>query len=139
MRRAAVNTTSSPGEPDERPAKLSFRDQIYLLVRAIPRGRVMTYVGVAGALGVPKGARAVGWALRLLPSPSDVPWHRVINSQGRISTRYFEGGELLQRALLEAEGVQFDETGRVQLDGPRGFRAKDADFLEVYEQLGLIR
>lgn len=134
-----MNTMPSPDKRDEQPVKLSFREQIYLLVRAIPRGRVMTYAGVAGALGVPKGARAVGWALRLLPAQNDVPWHRVINSQGRISTRYFEGGELLQRALLEAEGVVFDETGRVELDGPHGFRAKDADFLEVYEQLGLIR
>ncbi len=134
-----MNTMPSPDEPDERPTKLSFRLQIYMLVRAIPRGKVMTYAGVAGALGVPKGARAVGWALRLLPKPTDVPWHRVINSQGRISTRYFEQGELLQRALLEAEGVQFDETGRIQLDGPHGFLAKDADFLSVYEQLGIIR
>lgn len=48
-------------------------------------------------------------------APDGVPWHRVINSQGRISLRSHDGGSDLQRALLEKEGVRFDATGRVDL------------------------
>jgi methylated-DNA-protein-cysteine methyltransferase-like protein len=56
----------------------------------------------------------VGYAMAATPE-ADIPWHRVINSQGRISPRTHEGGDRLQRLLLEAEGIEFDETGRVDL------------------------
>ena len=64
-------------------------------------------------LGNPRAARTVGWALHSLPDGSDVPWQRVINSQGRISTSCLEHAADHQRALLEAEGVEFDERGYV--------------------------
>jgi len=91
-------------------------DRIYAVVRQIPRGRVLTYGDVAALAGMPRHARLVGYALHALVHPTDVPWHRVINHKGGISTgRVWPGGELLQRDLLEAEGVQFALNGRVPL------------------------
>jgi methylated-DNA-protein-cysteine methyltransferase-like protein len=86
--------------------------RVYALVRRIPEGRVATYGQVARWLGWTRGARTVGWALRALSPGSGVPWHRVVNAQGRISQREVEA----QRERLEAEGVLFDESGRIDLD-----------------------
>ena len=93
----------------------SFFARVYALVRRVPRGRVVTYGQVAALLGVPRGARAVGWALRGLNSnrEKNVPWHRVVGSGGRISLREGPGG-LLQRRRLRAEGVRF-VAGRVDI------------------------
>jgi methylated-DNA-protein-cysteine methyltransferase-like protein len=91
-----------------------FFDEVYQLVRRIPPGRVTTYGAVARMLGHPRGARAVGYALRALPEDSDVPWQRVINAEGRISLKSRHPGETsLQRQLLEQEGVRFDADDRV--------------------------
>jgi methylated-DNA-protein-cysteine methyltransferase-like protein len=81
-----------------------FFARVYDAVRAIPRGRVATYGQVAAILGVPRGARAVGWALRALPAGNAVPWHRVVGAGGRISHRAGDGPER-QRRKLRAEGV----------------------------------
>jgi methylated-DNA-protein-cysteine methyltransferase related protein len=90
--------------------------RIYDIVRRIPAGRVLTYGDVAALADMPRHARLVGYALHALPQHTTVPWHRVINHRGGISTgRAWPGGELLQRHLLEAEGVQFDARGRVHL------------------------
>jgi methylated-DNA-protein-cysteine methyltransferase-like protein len=85
---------------------------VYSLVRRIPVGRVVTYGQVAAALGVPRGARAVGGAMRR--SPPGVPWQRVVNARGAISRRLNPGGMLTQRLLLAREGVRFAR-GRVDL------------------------
>jgi methylated-DNA-protein-cysteine methyltransferase related protein len=91
-------------------------NRIYDVVRRIPQGRVSTYGDVAVLAGMPGQARLVGYALHALPGHSAVPWHRVINARGGISTgRAFPGGELVQRQLLEAEGIGFDARGRVPL------------------------
>lgn len=91
-------------------------DRIYSVVRRIPRGRVATYGQVAIVAGLPRQPRLVGYAMHALPNGTDVPWHRVINAQGRVSPRSGDGaGSLRQRALLEAEGVRFDAAGRVSL------------------------
>jgi methylated-DNA-protein-cysteine methyltransferase-like protein len=84
-------------------------------VRRIPRGRVATYGQVAELAGLAGHARQVGYALHALPSGSTVPWHRVLNAAGRVSPRAVPGGELVQRRLLEREGVRFDARGRVRL------------------------
>jgi methylated-DNA-protein-cysteine methyltransferase-like protein len=100
-----------------------FFTRVWALVRQVPRGRVVTYGQVAHALGEPRGARTVGWAMRA--APEGLPWHRVINADGRISPAVRDPGDLdLQRALLEAEGVRFDPGGRIDLrryrwPGPR--------------------
>jgi methylated-DNA-protein-cysteine methyltransferase-like protein len=94
---------------------LSLYERIYAVVRRIPRGRVATYGQVAGLAGIPFDPRQVGYALHALPSGSTVPWHRVINAQGRISLRSSCGGDAIQRVRLQREGVRFDVTGRVDL------------------------
>jgi methylated-DNA-protein-cysteine methyltransferase-like protein len=93
----------------------SYYERVYALVRQIPAGRVVTYGQVAALLGSPRAARAVGYALRFLAAGTNVPWHRVINYQGRISPRYPAESPLIQRLLLEGEGVQFDNQDRVDL------------------------
>lgn len=89
--------------------------QIYAVVRRIPRGRVATYGQVAALAGLAGHARQVGYALHALPGGTTVPWHRVINARGEVSPRSVPGPELSQRMLLEQEGVRFDLRGRVDL------------------------
>ena len=88
-------------------------DPVYALVRKIPRGRVVSYGMIARALGMTRGARTVGWALRACPQ--DIPWHRVVNAQGKISPRSSAGANR-QRVLLQREGVRFDRAGRIDLE-----------------------
>lgn len=91
------------------------RAKIWAAVRQIPRGRVATYGQIASIAGLEGHARQVGYALAALPQDSDVPWHRVVNSFGEISTRSAGDSHELQRVLLEAEGIEFDESGRIDL------------------------
>lgn len=88
---------------------------IWSVVRKIPRGRVATYGQIATLAGLDGHARQVGYALHNLPSPSDVPWHRVINSRGEVSPRTSGDSHELQRMLLEAEGVEFSLAGKLDL------------------------
>jgi len=91
---------------------------VYEVVREIPYGRVATYGQVAMLAGLPGHARLAGYAMFNLPEElaEDVPWHRVINSQGRISySESRRGNDYRQRELLEAEGVVFDRHGRIDL------------------------
>ena len=90
--------------------------KIYRVVRRIPSGCVMTYGGVAKEAGLPGRARQVGYALHALSEGhEDIPWQRVVNARGRVSLPDWEGAGALQRSLLEAEGVVFDEAGRIDL------------------------
>lgn len=89
--------------------------RIYAVVRRIPRGRVATYGQIAQLAGFPRQPRLVGYALNAL-ADDRVPWHRVINARGRVSPRSQPDGELIQRAMLEDEGVMFDTAGRVALE-----------------------
>ena len=93
-----------------------FFEQVYQVVRCIPPGKVATYGQVARILGKPRGARTVGWALHSMPEGSDVPWQRVINARGIITLDAHGPGGAIQRALLEAEGIAFDEMGRIDLE-----------------------
>ncbi|MEO8200028.1 MAG: MGMT family protein [Gemmatimonadota bacterium] len=88
---------------------------IYAVVRRVPRGKVATYGQIAAVAGLPGHARQVGYALHALPRGTRVPWHRVMNAQGRISLRSAGGADITQRILLEREGVGFDMSGRVSL------------------------
>jgi len=95
-------------------------EETYLRVRqvvsTIPEGKVATYGQVALLAGLPRRARLVGRALAALPDGSEVPWHRVINAQGRISSRGGGPYEQFQRLLLEEEGVELDASGRIDLE-----------------------
>jgi methylated-DNA-protein-cysteine methyltransferase-like protein len=90
--------------------------RIYAVVRRVPRGRVVTYGQVAALAGLPRHARLVGYALNVLPADSAVPWHRVVNAQGRVSPRANAlGHEELQAQLLRREGVRAAD-GTIPLD-----------------------
>jgi len=102
----------------------SVYEKIYDLVDMIPEGRVATY-GQIAAFFDRCTPRMVGYAMAALPYDQDVPWHRVINSRGEISPRSGGDGERIQRVLLEAEGIVFDDRGRVDFavcgwEGPVG-------------------
>ena len=94
-------------------------DSIDDVVRRIPAGRVATYGQVASQAGLDGQARQVGYALHRLPSNSGVPWHRVVNAKGEISPRNMSDSHELQRQLLVAEGIEFDDEGRVDLSSFR--------------------
>ena len=89
-------------------------EMIYDAVRQIPRGKVATYGQVARIVDRCT-ARMVGYAMAALRGRTDVPWQRVINSRGEISTRSRGDGALRQRKLLEKEGIRFDRRNRVNL------------------------
>ncbi len=89
--------------------------RIYGVVCRIPRGRVATYGQVADLAHLPGSARQVGYALHALGADSDVPWQRVVNVRGEISLRRERGIEPIQQQLLEAEGIDFDRRGRLDL------------------------
>jgi methylated-DNA-protein-cysteine methyltransferase-like protein len=91
------------------------RQQIYAAVRRVPKGRVTTYGTIAELAGLDGHARQVGYAMHDLPSGSNVPWHRVVNARGEISPRSRGDSHELQRMLLEAEGVEFDLRGTIDL------------------------
>jgi methylated-DNA-protein-cysteine methyltransferase-like protein len=105
------------------PNREQYFARVWDLVRQVPPGQVVTYGQVAAMVNPPKGIatrsylafgpRWVGGAMA--GCPADVPWHRVINAQGKISLKRGDGGAE-QRARLEAEGVVFDESGRIPLD-----------------------
>lgn len=90
-------------------------DAYYAVVRAVPPGRVATYGQVAALAGRPGSARQVGYALAALRDDEDVPWHRVVNARGSISPRASLHAEVLQRRMLESEGIVFDARDRIDL------------------------
>ncbi len=99
-------------------------ERIYRVVRKIPRGKVATYGQVARIVDRCT-ARMVGYAMAALHGRTDVPWQRVINAKGEISTRSRGDGALRQRKLLEKEGIRFDPRGRVNLRKVRWAGLKD--------------
>ena len=112
------NTRQQQKETSKPPAKFErVFEKIYRVVLRIPRGRVMTYGQIARILEDRYSPRLVGWAMHATPDDGrDIPWHRVINSRGSISTgRLLLHEPQLQRLLLEAEGVVFDQRGNCDL------------------------
>jgi methylated-DNA-protein-cysteine methyltransferase-like protein len=109
---AAIPSRAVPAKPDT-------HARIHAVVRRIPRGRVATYGQVARLAGLGAQPRLVGYALAALPDDTTLPWHRVVNAQGRVSARSEPGADSLQRALLERERVRFDARGRLDLERHR--------------------
>ena len=93
----------------------SFFDAVYEAVKQIPLGKVATYGDIARAVGAPRSARQVGWALHNNPSPIEIPCHRVVFADGRLSKAFAFGGEQVQRQLLESEGVEITQDNKVDL------------------------
>ncbi len=80
---------------------------VWQVVQGIPRGHVLTYGEVARLAGMSRAARRVSLAMRRAPKGMTLPWHRVVNSQGKISFPPDSAGFQKQRSMLEAEGVVF--------------------------------
>lgn len=80
-----------------------FTEDVIHLIASIPPGKVMSYGAIAKACMMPRGARQVSYILHSMSEKHNLPWHRVINSQGKISLPGERG--LLQQQLLEQEGV----------------------------------
>ncbi|ENM5827338.1 MGMT family protein [Vibrio metoecus] len=90
-----------------------FLQQIFVVIHQIPVGKVSTYGAVAKMAGYPGYARHVGKALGNLPDGSQLPWYRVINSQGKIS---LQGNDFIrQQQRLLAEGIEVSEAGKISL------------------------
>lgn len=90
-----------------------YRERVYAIVRQIPSGRVMTYGQIAAILGEGYTPRTIGYVMH--GADDDVPWHRVINSQGKCSTGRLTIPINLQQELLESEGIVFGHTGRCSI------------------------
>ena len=97
-----------------------FANRVFAVVRRIPAGKVATYGQVGRMIGAPRAARYVGYALHGNPEPGSepgcIPCHRVVFKDGRMATGFAFGGPDEQRKMLAAEGVAFDEEGRVLMD-----------------------
>ena len=105
-----------------------YRERVYEIVRRIPAGRVMTYGQIAIFLGEGYTARTIGYVMHGADT-EDVPWQRVINSQGKCSTGRLTIPVNLQQELLETEGVVFNDKGKCDLRKfrwfPEGFDPED--------------
>jgi len=102
--------------------KIDFYQKVWDVVRSVPAGRVITYGGIAALISPPSNITIRGyyflaprWVGKAISEcPRDVPWHRVINSKGKISYRK-SGSHILQKELLFREGVKFEENGKISL------------------------
>ena len=90
---------------------------ICAVISRIPKGWVATYGQVAAMAGLPRRARLVGRVLQELDRASKIPWHRVVNAKGEVSFSLSRnGGDTLQQRLLKAEGIEFDDKNRFNLE-----------------------
>jgi methylated-DNA-protein-cysteine methyltransferase related protein len=84
---------------------VSFKDKVIKIVQKIPYGRVTTYGTIATLAGLPRGARLVGGLLHFA-GEDKLPWQRIINRHGFISTKCLEHPKTLQKTLLAQEGIE---------------------------------
>lgn len=110
-----------------------FQEAVIKVVRAVPKGQVVSYGQVAAYVGLPRAARQVGWILRGMDT-ADVPWWRVINNAGRISIKgNVSETPQTQKDHLEAEGVVVTSDYRIDMDqyqyvaNPEALRSFDLD------------
>lgn len=94
---------------------MGFKDKVVEIILKIPSGRVTTYGTVATLIGLPRGGRLVGGILHHYTEKEHLPWQRVINRFGYISTRCLEHPKAVQKKLLEDEGVEVSEDFYVDL------------------------
>lgn len=99
-------------KPEEKHS--GFFDRIYKAVKTIPKGYVASYGTIAALAGKPHAARVVGWALHVNPDPENIPCYRIVTKNGEVSRAFAFGGENMQRKMLAADGIAFDDFGRVK-------------------------
>ena len=114
----------------------TYRERVYQIVRQIPVGKVMTYGQLAIILGDGYTARTVGYVMH--GSDEGVPWHRVINSQGKCSTGRLTIPINLQQELLEAEGVIFNARGKCDVNQfqwfPDGYKPEEDGQTSLFDR-----
>ena len=114
---------------DQKQPVESFAERVFAIVAQIPSGRVTTYGRIAAALGAPRSARMVGWAVH--DGPEGLPFHRVVNRTGFLSAGWAFGHPDRMQALLEAEGVLFSKEHQVDLAKCSWEPNSDAVFLSA--------
>lgn len=121
---------NAPFEPENRDtlANAGVYDRVYALIGQIPAGHVTTYGHIARLEGHCT-ARMVGYALATTPDGIDIPWQRVLNGAGKVSERRGGGGTAGQKAMLQAEGVLFNASNRLDLSR-YGWAGPDPDWIE---------
>lgn len=111
-----------------------YRERVYAVVRQIPKGHVMTYGQLATELGEGYTPRTVGYVMH--GADEDVPWHRVINSQGKCSTGRLTIPIDLQQELLEGEGIVFSSSGKCDMKlyqwFPAGTEPIESDQIDLF-------
>lgn len=110
-----VTDTESSNSSREKVDSPGYRERVYDIVRRIPAGRVMTYGQIANMLGEGYTPRTVGYVMHA-SGEKNVPWQRVINSQGACSTGRVVLPTDMQQRILESEGIKFDTRGRCDLN-----------------------
>ena len=93
-----------------------MKDQVYEILKTIPKGNVVTYGQIAERLGNKNLSRVVGNILHRNPDPSRFPCHRVVNLNGMVSKAFAFGGAEAQKNLLEKEGIVFEKNGKIDLE-----------------------
>ena len=91
-----------------------FTQKALKIISHIPEGRVLTYGRAAAMAGNARGARQISRLLHSMSKKHDLPWHRIVNSKGKISLKPSRGYEL-QKALLESEGIEFSTKDTIDL------------------------
>lgn len=130
---------NEPSESQKRPKGLA--EQVFEIVGQIPRGRVTSYGDIARALGDPRGARQVGWAIAGSPADVDLPFHRVVNRDGFLSGGWAFGHPEVMKQRLVAEGVPFIDEYTVDMKRSRWIPGDDstpADEVDDLEQVSLF-
>lgn len=94
---------------------MQFKDRVIEVIKKIPDGKVTNYGTVAALAGLPRGARLVGGVLHYYMDRHQIPWYRVVNRNGFISTKCLEHPKELQKKLLESEGVVVSDEFMVDL------------------------
>lgn len=94
---------------------MEFFERVYRVLKQVPKGKVVTYGQIACAIGAPRCARQVGYALHANPQPIVIPCHRVVNREGRLAPAFAFGGAEEQSRLLREEGVQVRDDYTIDL------------------------
>jgi len=101
-----------------------LRDRVYQLMAELPKDKVTTYGDLAAMAGSPRAARIVGGIAHT--GPVNLPWHRLVNVQGGLAVG-FPGGQVVQRQLLEQDGIACDEEWQIEDFGERRWRPQKYD------------
>lgn len=97
----------------------AFRDAVLAWVAQVPFGALVSYGQIAALAGAPQRPRQVGMILRALPQDTELPWHRVVNTQGYVPSKGRWWGAMVQIERIRAEGIGVDDAGNLDLERHR--------------------